>query len=360
MQVRFASLAAAVAGLTTMSAVSFGAAISPGNLVVYRVGTGAAALGSGHTAVFLDEYTTAGALVQSLTVSASGAGALSAIGNATTEGIMSLSQNGQRIIFTGYRRDAGLGALTTSDKVIATLDLSGTINTSVAVNDALGTTVRSATTTDGSIYYMNTSGAVRYVGAPSGSSTSVVVDTRNSRQAYLFDSVLYSSNGSTAVTGKLQDYGMLPTTLTTPTVDVALATGDAINGFICVDQNPGVAGVDTMYVLSTVENLLRKYSKVGGVWTSNGSITASSALNITAIRNGASFDLYMTTSTTIRKLSDASGYNGTLTGTSSVIATAAANTGFRGISSFNAVPEPGTWVAMGIGALALLRRRKAR
>ena len=46
----------------------FGAPFTPGNLVVYRVGDGAAVLASSGTAVFLDEYTTAGVLVQSIPV----------------------------------------------------------------------------------------------------------------------------------------------------------------------------------------------------------------------------------------------------------------------------------------------------
>lgn len=44
------------------AASTFGA----GNLVVYRVGDGSAALTANATAVFLDEYTPAGVLVQSI------------------------------------------------------------------------------------------------------------------------------------------------------------------------------------------------------------------------------------------------------------------------------------------------------
>jgi hypothetical protein len=40
--------------------------ISPGDLVVYRVGDGAAGLLNTGAAVFVDEYTTTGTLVQSI------------------------------------------------------------------------------------------------------------------------------------------------------------------------------------------------------------------------------------------------------------------------------------------------------
>src|SRR5580765_3002440 len=44
---------------------AYGAAIAPGDLVIYRVGDGVAGLTANAAAVFLDEYTVAGAFVQS-------------------------------------------------------------------------------------------------------------------------------------------------------------------------------------------------------------------------------------------------------------------------------------------------------
>src|SRR3954471_6125404 len=76
-----------------------------GNLVVYRVGDGSAALGSGATAVFLDEYTTAGALVQSIPMPTTVNGVqkrLTASGSATTEGFLTQSADGRFIVLTGY------------------------------------------------------------------------------------------------------------------------------------------------------------------------------------------------------------------------------------------------------------------
>src|SRR5262245_35223006 len=72
--------------LAASTGTMLGAAITPGDLVIYRVGDGSAALGTTATAVFLDEYTTAGSLVQSIAMPTSGAGMFSAVGNATTEG----------------------------------------------------------------------------------------------------------------------------------------------------------------------------------------------------------------------------------------------------------------------------------
>ena len=80
------AVATATAGLFTSRADA--AVITPGNLVIYRTGDGAAALSNVATAVFLDEYTPAGALVQSIPMTTTGGSALTAVGNATTEGIV--------------------------------------------------------------------------------------------------------------------------------------------------------------------------------------------------------------------------------------------------------------------------------
>ena len=55
--------------------IASAAAFTPGNIVVYRVGDGAAALAGTGTAVFLDEYTPAGVLVQSIAMPTTTSGA---------------------------------------------------------------------------------------------------------------------------------------------------------------------------------------------------------------------------------------------------------------------------------------------
>src|SRR5262245_2031994 len=109
MRRKFVLRAALLTGavLALFSSVVTAATITPGNLVIYRVGDGSAALGTTATAVFLDEYTTAGALVQSIPMSSTGGSALTATGNSTTEGIISPSQDGTSLVFTGYRKAAG-------------------------------------------------------------------------------------------------------------------------------------------------------------------------------------------------------------------------------------------------------------
>jgi hypothetical protein len=290
---------------------------------------------------------------------------MTATGNSTTEGIISRSQDGNSLVFGGYRANTGTAGIAaaapaTINRVVGTLNLSGTLSTAVAVTDANGA-MRSATTVDGSTYYVSGASNVRYVGTPSGASTSTVVDARNSRQVNLSGNTLYAANGSTAVTGKVQHYGTLPTGLTVATPVVTLATADAVNGFALFDLDAGVAGDDTLYALSTVENLLRKYTFDGVNWTASGSIAASSALNLAGYVSGGTVNLYLTSSSTLFSFADASGYNANINaGSFTTLATAGANTAYRGIGLFTAVPEPTTLCLIMVGAgAALLRRRKA-
>src|SRR5262245_32856668 len=262
--------------------------IVPGDLVIFRVGDGSAAINANATAVFLDEYTPTGTLVRSIAVPSTGASALTVTGNATTEGIVSVSQNGGLFVFTGYRKDAGgttgaNDAPATTNRVIGTLTPGGVLNTSIAITDGTAVAFRSATTVNGSSYYTSTAAQVGYVASPGPASTTTAIDPRNSRQVNLAGNVLYASNGSTAITDKVQSYGTLPTGATTPTPVATLATADAVNGFFLADLNPAVSGIDTVYALSTVEALLRKFTFNGTTWAANGSIAAATVQDLTGV-----------------------------------------------------------------------------
>ncbi len=120
-------------------------AFTPGNLVIYRVGDGSAALASSATAVFLDEYTTSGGSpVQSIampTVVNASNKRLTASGTATSEGLMTRSVDGKYLTAAGY--DAALATATPAsstsssiNRVIARVDSSGAIDTTTALSDA--------------------------------------------------------------------------------------------------------------------------------------------------------------------------------------------------------------------------------
>jgi len=317
------------------------ASIAPGNLVIYRVGDGSSGLGTFATPVFLDEYTLGGTNVQSIALGTNGSTAFTAVGNAVTEGIISRSQDGAFLIFTGYRKTV-FGTSPASDnpstvnRVIGTLNAAGVVNTTTAITNGTAFTIRSATSVNGtSAFWVSGSTSVSYDSAPFVQSSNVVIDARNSRQVNMSGNTLYAGNGSTTITNKLQSYGTLPTNTTVPTAVVTLALSDAINSFVMLDLNPSVAGDDTIYAMSTVENLLRKYSFDGTNWTSRGSISAGGAQNITGYVANNVAVLYVTSGSSLFSFSDASGPTGALSGSlGSAIATAGALTAFRGIGMF--------------------------
>lgn len=363
----------ALLGLSCLAGALFSlhtsaAPITPGNLIVYRVGDGTAALTSAATAVFLDEYTQSGSLVQSIALPSTGSSALTAVGNATTEGIMSFSQDGSKVLFTGYRKDAGgtspsSDSAATTPRVLATFDpTTGVFDTTIAVTSGTSSSIRSATSTDGSsLFYIASAGStfVGYVGSPGPSSTAVQIDARNSRQVLLKGNVLYASNGSTGTAAKLQSYGVLPTGPTTPTALVTLTTSDVSHGFQLFDLSTSVAGYDTAYIVNAFDGRVLKYSFDGTTWNANGSLSISGLGqgNIDGYVDSGGVRLFLSTGSTLGTLYDTSGYNGTITGTFSSLATAPANTAFRGLVV--TVPEPGAWamLALGLSGLFLLRRR---
>jgi len=142
----FAFTTAALGGAAQASATS----LTPGDVVVYRVGTGSGALSSGTFPVFLDEYDPNGNLVESVALPTATSGLnkpLVAGGTASSEGLLTLSANGEYLIESGY--DTGVGTKevsATSDtsvpRTIGRVSASGEINTSTALTDAGNETTR--------------------------------------------------------------------------------------------------------------------------------------------------------------------------------------------------------------------------
>ena len=366
-------LAAAFAGLVFAVSTAQALPITHGNIVIYRAGDGVAAPTTAAAAVTMQEYTPAGVLVQTITVPSTGSTALTTVGNSTTEGVVTLTENGSKFVFGGYRKAAGgtqpsSDTATVTNRVVGTLDLAGNVDTSVAISSGVTSNLRGVATRDGSTYYVTTASIVGYLGTPGPASTVVSVDARNSRQVSLASNVVFASNGSTTITPKVQSYGVAPTGTTTPATIVNLALTDAVHGFYLADLDPSVgfdgngSSIDTIYAMSSVENLMRKYSFVSGSWVSNGSIPGNGAQALGGQVNGSVVSLYSTTTTQLRAYTDNSGYNGALAGTSSAIATVASNFIFRGLAV--AVPETSAFAFAGLaccasGALAVNRRRRA-
>src|SRR5260221_2186634 len=105
--------------------------ITPGDVVVYRVGIGSGSLVNTGNPVFVDEYKTnipsQASPVQSIAMPSTGSGTkLVASGTATSEGLLTVSPDGQYVSLTGYN------SLTTGSTSLAGAT-STSVNRSVAV-----------------------------------------------------------------------------------------------------------------------------------------------------------------------------------------------------------------------------------
>jgi len=327
----------------------FGQAFTEGNLVVVRVGDGAAAVSSSSQKVFLDEYTTSGTLVQSKEIPSSTLGSrLTLGGTSSSEGFLSRSINGQFLTLAGYDINPGTASPSSStfNKAIAVVNNAGVIDltTNFVYNTTSTAALRTAVSTNGTdIWYAGGTLGQFYITKGSTSGTLVSNTVTNSRVLNITNGQLYLSNAS----GTNPRIGTVGTGLPT-------ASGSTLTGlpgfptsggspyqFFFADLDAGVAGVDVLYVADDGAGQgIQKYSLVGGNWTLNGLITGTSIRAVTGTVSGSVVTLYASgaSATTgpgsIYSVIDNAGYNvaPSTTALPAAIATSPTNTVFRGIA----------------------------
>jgi hypothetical protein len=330
------------------------APFTTGNIAVYRVGDGSTTLTSSAAAVYLDEYTTLGTLVQSILMPTAISGnnkVLTSRGNKQIEGMLNVSADGKFLVVPGY--NATIGTTTATARIIGLVDFNGTVNTATGITD-YASTPTSATSSDGINIWLGGSGAIRYTTV--GASTSVLLNPSSAINFNITNNQLYASTSDPFI-GKVGT-GLPTTTSQTFTSLPGLPPGINADQFAFADIDPSVAGPDVLYVAS--QNFptgggIQKYSLIGTTWVLNGAVgtTADVYTGLTIKVSGTSVTIFATRQgpnnpTTaggeIVKLSDNSGYNGTLSGTPTVIATVAIpnNMAFRGIAPVPSGCQPVT------------------
>src|SRR6516165_2476638 len=327
------------------------AAFTPGDLVVYRVGTGADPLVSTGNAVFLDEYTPSGTLVQSIALPTTNSGSnhpLIASGTSTSEGLLTLSADGRYLILTGYdQAPGGTESLPTSPsstvpRDVGRVDAAGNIDTSTTLTAFSGNNIRSATSTDGiDVWIVGGNDGVQYTTLGSTTSTQISSTNTNLRQVDIFNGQLYVSSASGVAHLGTVGNGTPTSSGQTITSLPGFPTSGSQYGFFFADLSPGVAGVDTLYVADDTAGggQVQKFSLVGGSWVANGSLADAAVRGLTGSVNGTSVTLFTTTGSgssagggSLDTFIDTSGYNASITGTLTNLASAPANEAFRGVA----------------------------
>jgi hypothetical protein len=317
------------------------------SVVIYRVGSGGEVLLSNTgSAVFLDEYAPHGAFIQSIDMPTTASGnnrQLIASGTATSEGLLTLSGDGQFLALTGYGRDLGGSNAVNSTpgtdvpRTVAIVRFDGMINTSTALsNFASGNNPRGAYTTDGNdIWVTGAAGGVRYTTMGSTGTDSLQLSTTvvNLRGVHAYEGQLYisTSSGSAVRIGTV-GAGTPTTSAQTITNLPGFPTSGSPYQFFFADLSADVEGVDTLYVADDTANQIQKYSLVAGTWAARGTITASSIRGLTGSIDAGQVTLYGTTGNTLYKFADTTGYAGIVDGSVTSIGTAAPNTAFRGVA----------------------------
>jgi hypothetical protein len=439
---RHAKLVAATIGLAAalLSGHAMAAPFTPGNVVVTRsvggtvdasggegsvgaITTSTALTGSGTAAsVFLDEYTPAGALVQTIPIpnvlrsSGTGNYALTFSGTQTTEGAITLSGDGQYFIFTGYNQTGGIAGTNASpsasvQRVVARVDMNGNVDTTTALTDvSSGQPIRSAYSTNGTDLWISggsgsaPSGGVHYATLGSTTSTQLSAGVTNHRVINVFGGQLYISNNSNSATARgISTVGTgVPTTggpalpitqlagfnaVTTPTpsnetaddfwfkdsntlyiADERTGTGadnnNAINGgvqkWVFADTN-GDTTPDSWVFQYNVPLGTQAGPTVGGNVGGHGLAGMIDSATGNAVLFTTSFDATGANSNRLFRLED----DGTASGFAASLQLLATSptintfaTAFRGVEIVPGVPEPASLSLLAVAGLLAARRRR--
>jgi hypothetical protein len=325
-------------------------------VVVYRVGDGTTALVNTGSPVFIDQYSSTGLLQRTTPMPTATNGTnhrLIASGVATSEGLITRTIDGHFVLATGYDAAmpttggvAGTAALTVP-RVIGRLDAAGNVDTSTALTDAAdGSNPRSATSLDGmSLWFTGGAGGIRFTTFGATTSLQLSTTVTNLRQGDIFAGQLYISTASGSAV-RLGTVGTgLPTTAAQTITNIpGFPGGGSPYGFFFADVDPGTPGVDVLYVADDSTGLT-KYSLVSGTWTANGTLGtgADAYRGVAGVTNGAGGQVTLfatrhggstgTGGGELVIIGDPSGIGGAFGGTAAaVIATAPANTSFRGVA----------------------------
>lgn len=330
-----------------------------GNFVVYRVGTGLSTLTAAAAPVFLDEFTPAGVLVQSVALPTAVSGSnniLTAAGIGVQEGMVTLSFDGQYLVLTGYNAATGTAAIAiTSSAVVSrtvgTVRYDNLVNTTTSLTDlSSGAGVTSAVSNDGLTLWATGTGNLLGQGgirsAVLGATTSTKLNATGTviRSLIITHSQLYATQNVSGPRFSTVGTGTPTTTGQTLTAMPGLPTIGTPGQFVLFDLTSGGVAPDVIYFTDN-NNGIEKYCLFLGTWLFCGQvgIGTDGYKGLAATFNGTSVTLMATrngsnTSSVgggeLVSLVDASGFLGTLSGTPVHRATAATNDtkAFRGVA----------------------------
>jgi hypothetical protein len=297
-RIRFCSpflIASVLTAYTTLSQT-----FTPGNIAVLRVGNGTETLVSSGNSLFVDQYTPAGALVNSTAVPDTGAEALLLSGASSSEGGLTRSLDRTSLILAGYNTNRGsiTGSLSSQSaaavpRAVGTIDAFGTDHLAEASTTLYSSNNIRCAAADGtnSFWTAGNPGGTFYLDPPQ---TPVAIQSAggNTRQVKILGETLYfSTQAGTAGVYTFQGGG-LPKSADTPVAVLTTGANSQPAGF---SINPAL----------TIAYVSDQRPTAGGIqkWTNNGSAwvpaysfsTGGGAFDVAVDFSGASPVIYATT-----------------------------------------------------------------
>ncbi|TAF94075.1 MAG: hypothetical protein EAZ47_04805 [Bacteroidetes bacterium] len=321
------------------------AQFTAGNIVVSRAGgdasngAGTANLSNTSVPVFLDEYTPTGTYVQTVVIPNTTAGnRLTIAGSASSEGQLSRSANGSVLLLCGYDQPVGVSAVVSAagNRVVAVIDRNEVVDASTTFTYGTSS-IRSAVSDDGNNIWFAGSNSGQYYIAKGAGNTSVLVASTvtNTRSLAIANGQLYMSNAS----GSNPRIGTVGSGLPTTTGNTFAGlpglptSGGSPYQFFFADLSTTVPGVDVLYIADDGSGQgIQKYSLVNGTWVSNGVVAVATARAVTGRVSNGNVNIFAASASSLVTFTDNSGYNATITGTPTTLATAPSNTAYRGVS----------------------------
>lgn len=275
--------------------------------------------------------------IQTIPIPGTGTDAIRVSGSATSTLYAANSYDGTLFCFTGHLSEVtGSNANTLLTRAVVTINNAGTINIAATYTGASGNQTRCATTYDNVNFYIADQGGQFTNGATSASPSA------NLRGAKTFGGDVYFGRAS-GTAGTIE-----------VVINSALAGGTLVGlpglsnhanhqDFYLISSGSNGSEFDVLYILRATSNTvgtIEKYSLAGGNWVSNGFITTTyGGFSLLGEKSGSGAVLYLSTgqgalaANSVRKLTDAAGYNQTIDITQDIILhTAASGTIIKGVA----------------------------
>lgn len=328
--------------------------VIPTEFMVLRIGDGTSMQNGVATAAFIElrKIADGSQMAQGIALPTAVNGdhhPLTLSGSGVSEGALTRTEDKRYVLFAGYDAVPGTTAVVdTAMRVVGRLDSNGMIDTSTVVDDlnGSGNFIRSAASTDGSAIWLSGVLGVTYttlgrVGSPIAKPLG---STANSRVVGFYDLQLYVSRASDS-TGGINSVGTgvpMASNVAAKQLPGFGSPGNVLSpfGFVAFGRDE-TYGIDLLYVAddrTDGNGGIQRWRLQSNSWTLEGTISCGATAGcrgLAGFANGNDITLIASTSesgapTRLLSFTDGGGAAGAVT--NKLLATAAANTAFRGVS----------------------------